>query len=378
MNSTIKCKAAVVHEMGLPRPYSKSKPISIEEIEIEHPGPNEVLVKVKAAGICHSDLSVVTGARPRPLPMVIGHEGSGIIEKIGSQVKDFYIGDHVVFVFVPSCGQCIPCKEGRPALCKPGAIANSNGLLLSGSSRIKVNNKMGYHQVGVSCFSEYTVVSQHSIVKIDKSLDLIEASLFGCAVITGVGAVVNTANIRMGSTVAILGLGGTGLAALIGAKSAGASKIFAIDLLKKKLNIAKKLGANHTQIASDPEIIDNIKNLSDGGVDYSFECVGSEKAMEMAYNITKRGGTTVSSGLSHPDKYFSIQHVNLVAEEKTIKGSYLGSCVPSRDIPAYINLYKNKSLPINNLLSEKITIEQLNEAFDTLAEGDTIRQIITF
>jgi len=378
MSSTIKCKAAVLHTMGEPRPFANSKPVKVEEIELDPPGFDEVLVKVSAAGLCHSDLSVVNGNRPRVMPLVLGHEGSGVIEEIGEGVNNFSVGDHVVFVFVPSCGNCIPCKEGRPALCDPGLAAGGAGTLLSGEKRIKLNGEFINHQVGVSCFSEYAVVSTKSIVKVDKNLPLDEAALFGCAVITGAGAVFNTANIRVGSTVAVIGLGGTGLAALMGAKAAGASKIIGIDLLQEKLDIAKQLGAHEVFKADDPEIIKKVKNYTISGVHYSFECVGSEKAMEMAYKVLRRGGTAVSSGLSHPDKSFSIQHVDLVAGEKSLKGSFLGSCVPDRDIPAYIDLYRSGSLPVDRLMSDHISLNQVNEGFDKLSDGSTVRQVIMF
>ena len=374
----IKCRAAILFDMGLPRPFATSKPVRVEKIELDPPGFGEVLVKVSAAGLCHSDLSVVNGNRPRAMPMVLGHEGSGIIETLGNGVENFKVGDHVVFVFVPSCGNCIPCKEGRPALCEPGLAAGGAGTLLSGEKRIRLNGDLINHQVGVSCFAEYTVVSCKSLVKVEKNLPLDEAALFGCAVITGAGAVFNTANIRVGSTVAVVGLGGTGLSALMGAKAAGASKIIGIDLLKEKLDIAKQLGADEVYQADDPNILENLQNFTNGGVNYSFECVGSEKAMELAYKILKRGGTAVSSGLSHPDKNFSIQHVDLVAGEKVIKGSFLGSCVPDRDIPAYIELYKSGRLPVDRLMSDHISLDEVNEGFDKLSDGSTVRQIISF
>ncbi len=378
MNQTIKCHAAVLYDMGLPRPFLDSKPVKVEKIELDPPGFGEVLVKVSAAGLCHSDLSVVNGNRPRVMPMVLGHEGSGIVAGLGEGVENFEIGDHVVFVFVPSCGNCIACKEGRPALCGPGLAAGGAGTLLSGQKRFRLNGNFINHQVGVSCFSEFTVVSTKSIVKVEKNLPLDEAALFGCAVITGAGAVFNTANIRVGSTVAVVGLGGTGLAALIGAKAAGASKIIGIDLLKEKLDIAKQLGADEVFKADDPNLIENLKNSTNGGVQYSFECAGSEKAMELGYKIIRRGGTLVSSGLSHPDKNFSIQHADIVAGEKTIKGSYLGSCVPDRDIPAYIELYKSGRLEVDRLMSNHISLDQVNEGFDKLSEGSTVRQVIMF
>ena len=378
MQKKIKCRAAVLFDMGLSRPFAKSKPVKVEEIELDPPGFGEVLVKVAAAGLCHSDLSVVNGNRPRAMPMVLGHEGSGVIEELGEGVDDYEIGDHVVFIFVPSCGKCISCKEGKPALCDPGLAANGAGTLLSGEKKISLNGDLINHQVGVSCFAEYAVVSSKSLVKVDKSLPLDEAALFGCAVITGAGAVFNTANIKVGSTVAVVGLGGTGLAALMGAKAAGASKIIGIDLLQDKLDLAKQLGADEVYKADDPDILDNIHKFTKGGVHFSFECVGSEKAMELAYKTLKRGGTVVSSGLSHPDKSFSIKHVDLVANEKIIKGSFLGSCVPDRDIPAYIDLYRSGRLPVDRLMSDHITLDEVNEGFDKLSDGNTVRQIISF
>ena len=373
----MKCRAAILHEMGTARPYRESQPIRIEEVELDPPGPGEVMVKVAAAGLCHSDLSVVNGSRPRPLPMALGHEAAGVVAEVGPGSR-LEKGDHVVMVFVPSCGTCIPCGEGRPALCEPGAAANAAGTLLGGTQRIKLNGEYVTHHVGVSCFAEYAVVSECSLVKIDKSLPLDQAALFGCAVITGVGAVVNTANIKMGSTTAIVGLGGTGLAALLGAKAAGAKQVIGIDLLQSKLDMAMQLGATAVLNAGDDDVVEKLKELTNGGVDYAFECVGSARAMELSYLVTRRGGTTCSSGLSDPKDGFTVQHVNLVAEERTIKGSYLGSCVPKRDIPGYIDMFRAGSLPVDTLLSEHISLDEINDGFDKLADGETVRQLITF
>jgi len=374
----VKCRAAVLHEMASSRPYAESKPIRIEEIELDPPGAGEVLVKIAAAGLCHSDLSVVNGSRPRPLPMVIGHEAAGVVAEVGAGVSALEKGDHVVFVFVPSCGTCVPCSEGRPALCEPAAAANAAGTLLGGTRRIRLNGEYVTHHVGVSCFAEYAVVSQCSLIKVHKGLPLDQAALFGCAVITGVGAVANTAKMKMGSTAVIVGLGGTGLAALLGAIAAGARNTIGVDLLQSKLDMATDLGAGAVLRADDPDIVTKVKELTNGGGDYAFECVGSAKAMELAYALTRRGGTTVSSGLSDPKSNFSIQHVNLVAEERTIKGSYLGSCVPKRDIPDYIELFEAGTLPVDKLMSEKITLDQVNEGFDKLSSGETVRQLIMF
>ncbi len=371
----MKIKAAVLHEMGANRPYADTRPVQVEDVDLEGPGPGEVLVKVAVAGVCHSDLSVVNGNRPRPMPMVLGHEASGVVEDVGKGVTRLKPGDHVVFVFMPSCGACDMCTAGRPSLCARGFVSNAAGTLLNGAKRLSRSGKPYFHQVGVSCFAERAVVDQSSLVKVDDSLSLEDAALFSCAVITGVGAVMNTAAMPEGASAAIVGLGGTGLAALLGAKAAGASTIAGFDLLPDKRTKAIELGAND---AFDPQtdgIVDQVRDRT-GGYDYVFECVGNVQAMEFSYAITKRGGTTVSSGLSHPDKSFSIQHVNLVAEERTIKGSYLGSCVVERDIPLYIDLFRDGRLPVDRLISRRIGLDDLNEAFDRLADGSEVRQVI--
>ena len=367
----MKIKAAVLHEMGAARPYADTRPVRIEEVDLAPPGQGEVLVRVAVAGVCHSDLSVVNGNRPRPTPMVLGHEASGVVEGVGEGVMRFSPGDHVVFVFMPSCGACDMCKAGRPSLCAEGFVSNGAGTLLSGAKRLSRNGEPYYHQVGVSCFAEYAVVDQSSLVKVDDSLSLEDAALFSCAVITGVGAVMNTAAMPNGASAAIVGLGGTGLAALMGAKAVGAGRVVGFDLLPDKRSKAIELGASDAFDPMEEGVIEQV-----GGFDYVFECVGNVQAMEFSYAITKMGGTTVSSGLSHPDKKFSVQHVNLVAQEKTIKGSYLGSCVVERDIPHYIDLFQRGDLPVDKLISRRIALEDLNEAFDRLADGSEVRQVI--
>ncbi|MEL6961615.1 MAG: zinc-dependent alcohol dehydrogenase family protein [Pseudomonadota bacterium] len=369
----MKIKAAVLYEMGADRPYRQSQPVQIEQVELAPPGPGEVLVKVAAAGVCHSDLSVVNGNRPRQMPMVLGHEASGVIERVGEGVTQLSAGDHVVFVFMPSCGACDMCLGGRPSLCTRGFASNGAGTLLSGATRLSRDGQPLYHQVGVSCFAEYAVVDQSSLVKVDPDLPLEDAALFSCAVITGVGAVMNTAAMPKGASAAIVGLGGTGLAALMGAKVSGASTIAGFDLLPEKRAKAMSLGADSVYDPMTEGIAEQV-----GGFDYVFECVGNVQAMEFAYGITKMGGTTVSSGLSHPERKFAIHHVDLVAKEKTIKGSYLGSCLVKRDIPHYIALFQQGRLPVDQLITRSIGLEELNEAFDRLADGSELRQVIMF
>jgi alcohol dehydrogenase len=372
----MKIRAAVLHEMGKPQPYADSLPLAIEQLDLDGPGPGELLVRVKAAGLCHSDLSVINGDRPRPVPMALGHEAAGVVEELGPGVTDLHVGDHVVMVFVPSCGHCIRCMEGRPALCEPGGAANTAGTLFSGARRLRLQGREVHHHLGVSAFADHAVVSRNSVVKIDQSLPLDEAALFGCAVLTGVGAVVNTARVPAGAAVAVVGLGGVGLNALLACRLIGAAEIVAVDLQDDKLALARQLGASHTVNAGDQDCVDQVRAATDGGVDFAFEMVGSVRAMDVAYRITRRGGTTVSAGLSHPTHDFSLKHVSLVAEERTIKGSYVGSCVPVRDVPRFVTLYRDGQLPVDRVMGEHIGLEDLNAAFDRLASGQTVRQIL--
>jgi alcohol dehydrogenase len=374
----MKIKAAVLNKMGAEAPYAKSKPLAIEEIELDDPGRGEVLVRIGAAGLCHSDLSVIDGNRPRPTPMVLGHEAAGVVEKLGTGVDGIEVGDHVVMVFVPSCGHCPPCAEGRPALCEPGAAANGAGTLLSGERRLHRNGAEVHHHLGVSAFAQYATVSRRSLVKIDKELPLDQAALFGCAVLTGVGAVINTARVPAGSSVAVIGLGGVGLASLLGAVAVGARRIVAVDLSDDKLGLARQLGATDTFNAGSPHAIDDIRSATAGGVEFAFEMAGSVRAMDLAYRITRRGGTTVTAGLPPPDHTFALPQVNLVAEERTVKGSYIGTCVPSRDLPRYIELYRRGKLPVDRLMSGHLKLDEINLGFDRLHEGQAVRQVVAF
>jgi Zn-dependent alcohol dehydrogenase len=374
----MKINAAVLHQPNSPLPFAQSRPLRIEELLLDPPGPGEVLIKMRAAGLCHSDLSVITGVRPRPTPMALGHEASGEVVQVGSGVNDLKPGDLVVLVFVPSCGHCLPCMEGRPALCEPGAEANGKGTLLSGERRLHHGGKDVHHHVGVSAFADHAVVSRRSCVKVEAQIDPIEAALFGCAVLTGVGAVINTAHVQAGTTVAVLGLGGVGLCAMLGALAAGAREVIAIDLHDSKLEVASSLGATAAVNARDPDAVDKVKALTKGGVDYAFEMAGSVQAMESAYRMTRRGGMTVTAGLPHPDHKWPLQQVSLVAEERTVKGSYIGSCVPSRDIPRYIGLYLAGKLPIDKLMGERMPLSEINRGFDRPNGGEGLRDLIVF
>ncbi len=375
----MKTRAAVLNEIGVAGPYAQSQPLRIEELELDSPQEGEVLVEIKAAGLCHSDLSVIDGNRPRPVPMALGHEAAGVVKELGPGVRDLEVGDHVVTVFVPSCGHCTPCAEGRPALCEPGAKANNEGAMISGGRRLsRADGTPVNHHLGVSGFADRAVVSRNSVVRVDPALPFTHAALFGCAVLTGVGAAVNSAGIRPGQSVAVIGLGGVGLNSVLGALVAGAGSVIAVDIDAGKLDLARRLGAAHTINSSEDGAADRLRELTNGGVDCAIEMAGSEKALEFAYRVTRRGGMTVTGGLAHPEKHVSIQQVSLVAEERTLRGSYVGSCVPIRDVARYVTLFRQNRLPVDQLLSGTLELDEINTGFDRLASGEAVRQVIVF
>ena len=373
----MKIEAAVLRQRGAPLPYADSRPLAIETLELDPPGKSEVLVRIAAAGLCHSDLSVINGDRPRPVPMALGHEAAGVVEALGEGVDDLAVGDHVVMVFMPSCGHCLPCAEGRPALCGPGAAANGAGTLLSGGTRLHDAEGAVHHHLGCSAFASHAVVSRRSLVRIDADLPLHEAALFGCAVLTGVGAVVNTAAVKAGQTVAVIGLGGVGLAAVLGAVAAGAAQVIAVDLSDDKLSLASEMGATAV-VKAGAEAVDHVRTLTNGGCDVVLEMAGSVRALESAVAMTRRGGTTVTAGLPPPDAALPVNVVALVGEERTLKGSYIGTCVPARDIPRYVALYRAGRLPVDRLVSGYLTLADINRGFDDLHAGRAVRQIVRF
>ena len=372
----MKIKAAVLYEQGKIAPFSESKPLKVEEVDLEPPGTGEVLIKTGAAGLCHSDLSMINGVMQRKVPMVPGHEAAGVVEEIGANVTQCQPGDHVVMSFVPICGECEFCITGRSNICSTAFNARATGALINGNRRLSLNGKPLHHTNGVSCYAEYMVACEDSVITIDKEVPMLDAALFGCAVVTGVGAIINTAKIVPGSTIAVVGLGGVGLCALLGGVVAGAGRIIAVDIASDKLGLARQLGATDTFNATDPNCTEKIIEETKGGVEYAFEVAGVVEAMQTAYAITRRGGTTVTSGLSQHQHTFEIPHSQLVVDERTIKGSYMGSCVVRKDIPKFINLYKQGKLPVDKLRSGNIGLDDLNLGFDKLAAGDAIRQML--
>ena len=360
-------RAAVLHELGAERPYRESRPLTVEELELDRPHEGELLVRVAAAGLCHSDLSVVDGTRPRPVPMALGHEAAGVVEAIGPGATDVRAGDHVVLTFVPSCGLCADCAGGEPILCERAAAANRAGELLGGGRRLQDGAGVVNHHLGVSAFSERIVVARASAVVVDPAVPLEIAALFGCAVVTGAGAVLNTAGTRPGDSVAVFGLGGVGLAAVMGAALAGAHPIVAVDPVAHKRELALELGATE---ALHPDDVGELV------VRHAFEAAGHPAVLEAAYRATARGGTTVGIGLPHPSRELTLNALSLVAESRTLKGSYLGSAVPQRDIPLLVSLWRAGRLPVEKLRAGTIGLDDLNGALDALADGEVVRQIV--
>ena len=373
----MKMRAAVMYEQGQARPYAETKPFVIEEVEIDGPKSDEVLVEIQAAGLCHSDLSTIKGLRPRPLPTVGGHESAGVVREVGKDVTNVTPGTPCVVVFVSSCGHCLSCKVGRPNLCETHRDAKSKGELPAGGRRLRLNGEDIHHYSGVSCFAEYAVVPHSAVIPIAEDIPIEDAALFGCGVITGAGAVINTAKVPPGASMAVVGLGGVGLNAMLAGIVSGASRIIAIDTSDEKLALARQLGATDTFNASEADCIPAVIEATHGGVDFGFEMAGSVKAMETAFAVTRTGGTTTSAGLASSETPFSIDLAAFVNDEKTIKGSYMGSCVATRDVPRLLALYKQGSLPVDRLRSgPPLRLDQINEGFDRLADGSVVRQIL--
>ena len=372
----MRIKAAVLHEQGKEHPFAQSQPLTVEDVELAPPGDDEVLIKTGAAGLCHSDLSMIRGVMERKVPMVPGHEAAGVVEEVGKNVTQCKAGDHVVMSFVPICGECEYCTTGRSNICITVFRARATGALINGERRLSLEGRPLHHTNGVSCYAEYMVACEDSVIVIDKDVPMVDAALFGCAVVTGVGAIINTAKIRPGATIGVVGLGGVGLCALLGGIVAGAGRIIAIDVADDKLGLARQLGATDTFNATDPDCVDNVVDATKGGVEYAFEVAGVVAAMQTAYAITRRGGMTVTSGLSQQEHTFKIPHAQLVVDERTIKGSYMGSSVVRQDVPKFIQLYKQGKLPVDKLRSGNIGLEELNKGFDKLAAGEAVRQML--
>jgi alcohol dehydrogenase len=368
--------AAVMYEQGLPAPYAESRPLRIEEVELDGPGEGEVLVEVRAAGLCHSDLSQVAGLRKRTVPVVMGHEGAGIVREVGRGVAGFKPGDHVVMTVGAGCGHCRYCVGRRPVLCDAVAESRARGLLLNGMQRLRGRGRPLFHHSGVSSFAQYAVTVPGSLVKVDPAIPLDIAAMFGCAVVTGAGCVFNAAQVRPGQSVAILGLGGVGLCSVMAARIAGASTIIGIDINEAKFPLARELGCTHTLLAQAPQLVQQVKDATGGGVDFSFEISGSKPAMATAIAITCKGGEVVCVGMGASADLYQYAHAAVVAEEKVFRGSLMGSGVPERDLPLYLKFYQEGRMPVDRLKSGTMGFGDLNHNLDLLDRGAVLRQLL--
>ena len=362
---------AVLEELGRPGPWATTRPLTVGELELAPPGPGEVLVEIGAAGVCHSDLSVVNGNRARPVPMLLGHEASGRVTALGDGVTDLAVGQQVVMTFLPRCGECAGCATGGRMPCGPGSASNASGELLGGGRRLTRDGSPVHHHLGVSAFATHAVVDARSVVAVGDDVPADVAAVLGCAVLTGGGALVNAAPPEPGQSVMVVGLGGVGMAALLTAVALGAGDVVAVDGVAAKRERARELGAT--------SVLDPSEVASSGiRCDVVIEAAGNARAFETALAATAPGGRTVTVGLPPPDALASISPLLLVAEARTVIGSYLGSAVPSRDIPVFAEWWREGRLPVEALVSSRIDLDGVNAAMDELAAGTALRQIIEF
>ena len=368
--------AALLRDCTTARPFSDSRPLSIETVDADGPGPGEVLVRIRAASLCRSDLSVITGVRAWPMPIVPGHEASGIVEAVGADVPAVRPGDQVVLVYQPHCGACAFCINGDTHLCAPGLAANRAGALLTGGPRLSIDGEPIHHHMGLSAFAEIAVVSERSLVRVDPNLPADIAALFGCAVMCGAGSVINTGNVHAGESVAIVGIGGVGASAILGAVLAGADRIIAVDPDPQKRTTAKALGATDV-VAGGPEAADEILELTGGGVDCAVETAGIVDAVETAYATAKRGGRIITVGLVSPKTPFTLDIAAHVTSAKTIHGSYMGSCNAARSIPRFVELYQRGRFPVDRLITHRLPLADVNLAVENMAASHCLRQILT-
>ncbi|MGH3598073.1 MAG: alcohol dehydrogenase catalytic domain-containing protein [Mycobacterium sp.] len=367
----LRIRGAVLEHIGSRRPYARSRPISVAEVDLAPPAANELQVRIEAAGVCHSDLSVVDGNRVRPVPMLLGHEAAGIVEGIGAGVTDVDVGQRVVMTFLPRCGECAACATDGLTPCEPGSAANTTGTLLGGGMRLSRAGRPVYHHLGVSGFATHAVVHRASVVPVPDDIPPAVAALLGCAVLTGGGAVLNVGEPRPGQTVAVVGLGGVGMAAVLAALAHDDVRVVAVDQLPEKLTAARGLGAHETytpQAATDAAVKAAVV----------IEAAGHPAALQTAIGLTAPGGRTITVGLPPPDTRISLSPLGFVAEGRSLIGSYLGSAVPARDIPRFLELWRSGRLPVELLVSSTIALDDINEAMDHLANGTAIRQLIVF
>src|SRR5436190_7432670 len=357
-----------------------NEPLEIQELDLEAPRAGEIRVRMGASGVCHSDLSIQNGTLMGAFPMVLGHEGAGIVQELGEGVTNVAVGDHVVVSWVPQCGSCFYCKKGQGFLCEAGAMAMATGGLLDGSTRFSRAGEPVKQMACSGTFSEQAVIPAIGAVKIPDDVPLEIGALIGCGVLTGVGAALNTANIREGDTVAVVGCGGVGLNVIQGARIAGAAEIIAIDMVPNKLDMAKEFGATTLVNASDGDPTGKVMELTQQrGVDVAFEVIGLKQTIEQTLMMTRRGGEAVLVGVPRMEVMLELPaFFGVVLMSKTIKGCWYGSSNVQKDVPRLLELYKNGELKLDELISRRIGVEDVNDAFTAMEAGEVARSVIQY
>jgi S-(hydroxymethyl)glutathione dehydrogenase/alcohol dehydrogenase len=353
---------------------SLHSPLTIEEIQIGRPGPREVLVRIKATGVCHSDLHVVEGALPNPLPMVLGHEPAGVVEMVGADVRQFAAGDHVIGCLSVFCGQCEYCVSGRPNLCGGETTMRA----ADEEPRLRKNDEPITPFAHLGAFAEQMLVHENALVKIRKDVPLDCAALIGCGVTTGLGAALNRAKVRPGQTAAVIGCGGVGLSIIQGCRIAGAARIIALDTSDWKLDLAKRLGATDAVNAGDGNPVAVVAEMTKGGVDYAFEAIGLPATVRQAVRMTRKGGTTVMVGVVPVGTNVELPGADIVLREKTVLGCMMGSNRFRIDMPQYVDLYLRGELKLDEMISARLPLDRVNEALDALREGTAARSVLIF
>lgn len=365
----MKARGAVLFEPG--------RPLEVCDIDVAPPRAGEALVRMAAAGVCHTDLHVMQGKFAAPLPAVLGHEGAGVVAETGPGVTSLRAGDRVVPLWRLSCGECEYCRRGKPALCPEGTRVRNTGRLPDGTSRLSHRGREIFHYAGVSTFCEYSVVPEGALLKLEPDVPLDRAALLGCAVVTGVGAVTHAAKVQPGDTVAVFGAGGVGLNVIQGAATAGAATLVAVDLHPGKLDVARQFGATHTVDASSRDPVESIRALTGSrGVDHAFDAVGSAHTVRQAYDVLARAGKLVVLGITREE--VSLPLGPLVFEERGVIGSFYGSGRPREDIPALAEMYLRGKLKLDELLTRRYRLEQINEAYAALDRGEVARSVVVF
>lgn len=356
------------------------EPLDIREVEVAAPRSGELKLRMGASGVCHSDLSIQNATMPQEGPMILGHEGAGVVEEVGPDVSGFEPGDHVSISWIPQCGSCFYCERGQAYLCEIGSVAMSAGSALDGTFRTKLDGRGIRQMCAVGTFAEHTVIPTSAAVKIDSSVDLRAAALIGCGVLTGVGAALKTASIREGDTVAVIGCGGVGLNVIQGAKLARAGTVIAIDLAPGKLELAKTFGADHVIKADETDPLEAVLGLTGGrGADVSFEVIGLKQTSEQALAMTRNGGEAVLVGVAALDAVFELPIFRgLVRYGKTLKGCFYGSADVREDVPFLIDAYREGRLELDALISREIDLAEVNDAFDAMGQGEVARSVIVY